>query len=154
MQAARRLGMSTHIDINWDPLWSVPGEGETAVQRRSWVKSTLPHVDFVHANEPELLRFSGARTTDEGINFVFESGAKTIVLHRGAKGSAVATVAGQWIEAPSLPVDNPTCETGTGDVFSAAFLLHAQLPIAERLARCNAIAADYLRGDLQVFGRL
>jgi sugar/nucleoside kinase (ribokinase family) len=58
---------------------------------------------------------------------------------------AAATTSG-WIDVPAVPVERIVTETGTGDVFTAAFLLAADLPLEERLRECASAAARHLQG--------
>lgn len=148
---ARRLGMQTHLDINWDPIWnSLSSETE---RRLMAVRETLSYVDYVHGNESELRIFTGGDTISDIVGRLFEQGVQKVILHRGAHGAAAYTAGGDYVEIPAEHVDTVACETGTGDVFSAAFLLLDRLPLESRLRQCNKIAADYLCGNL-VLGRL
>jgi sugar/nucleoside kinase (ribokinase family) len=157
---AREAGMETSLDVNWDPLWTGAGGSSgasgggtnrgsdtNAVQTRiSQLRSTLSHVSFVHGNERELSFFAGTRSAREAARRLLDWGAGAVIVHRGPQGCAAATPSG-WLEVPAVPVAKIVSETGTGDVFTAAFLLTADLPLAARLHECAAAAARHMQGS-------
>jgi sugar/nucleoside kinase (ribokinase family) len=145
LRRARQAGMETSLDINWDPLWSLDRGAEETRARIAWVRATLPDVSFVHGNERELAFFTGQQTPERCARLLMEWGARAVIVHRGALGCAAATSAG-WREIPAAPVTQIVTETGTGDVFTAAFLLTADLPLEERLRACASAAARHLQG--------
>lgn len=143
---ARRSGMETSLDVNWDPLWTSSGETERVRERIALLKSGLGFVSFVHGNERELALFTGAKSVERSARLLRDWGAGAVIVHQGAKGCAAATSAG-WIEVPAVPVTRIVGEAGTGDVFTAAFLLSPHLPMEERLRECAAAAARHLQGS-------
>jgi sugar/nucleoside kinase (ribokinase family) len=151
---ARAAGMTTAIDINWDPEWSVPGNHQKVTERISLAARMLPHVSTVQANEQELARFTGLLEVKKAAAVLRDYGCGEVVVHRGARGAAVLTSAGDWIEVPATPVEKVVCETGTGDVFTAAYLLLDSVPLPERLQACCRIAARHLQGSRILLPRL
>ena len=141
---AREAGMETSLDVNWDPQWTQPA-GDLVRERIAALRSTLAQVSFVHGNERELAFFTGARSVRESAARLMEWGAGAVIVHRGPRGCSAAT-AGGWLDVPAEPVTDIVTETGTGDVFTAAFLLTPGLPLDERLRECAAAAARHLRG--------
>lgn len=146
LRRARLGGMETSLDINWDPLWTSGGETRPVRDRVSLLKTALPSVSFVHGNERELALFTGAPSVERSAALLRDWGAEAVIVHRGARGCAAAMPSG-WIEVPAAPVSRIVGEAGTGDVFTAAFLLSAHLPMEERLHECAAAAARHLQGS-------
>ena len=154
MQLARSLGMVTYLDINWDPLWSLPGEWDQSAHRITLASAMLPYVSFVHVNERELSIFTSREDLQDAVDALLDQGVQTVILHRGPGGSAAVTQGMNWIEAPAVPVSHIACETGTGDVFSAAFMILESLPLHDRLVASNQVAARYLQGEVELIPRL
>lgn len=154
LRAARDRGMETSLDINWDPLWSVPGNAEQVARRKQQVLQILPWVDYVHGNERELMIFAGASDVDAACRTVLNHGAGHVICHCGARGSAWFNATEGRVSVPATPVEQIVCATGCGDVFSAAFLLLHELPMSERLRECGRIAAGHLAGQLNLLPRL
>jgi sugar/nucleoside kinase (ribokinase family) len=149
MRRAREAGMETSLDINWDPVWGAGADGDRSRERRAWLRAALPFVSFVHGNERELAVFTGAASTQESVRLLREWGAGAVVVHRGAQGCAAAT-AGGWLEVPPVSVTRIVNETGTGDVFTAAFLLAQGMPLEDRLRSGAAAAASHLQGTREL----
>lgn len=150
---ARALGMETSLDINWDPVWST-NDSAAITSRIEALSGVLPHVSFAHGNERELCRFSGQNDVIDAVRWILKRSAGAVILHRGPRGCAAFTGEGQTLEVPARPVARAVCETGTGDVFTAAFLLTPELPLRERLSTCAEIAARHLEGSIQLLHRL
>lgn len=149
MRRAREAGMETSLDINWDPAWGAGEGGDRSRERRAWLRSALPFVSFVHGNERELAVFTGASSTQESVRLLREWGAGAVVVHRGAEGCAAAAAEG-WLEVPPVAVTRIVNETGTGDVFTAAFLLAQGMPLESRLRSGAAAAASHLQGTREL----
>jgi sugar/nucleoside kinase (ribokinase family) len=143
---ARLAGMETSLDINWDPLWSPGGDAVRVRERLSLLRSALASVSFVHGNERELALFTGGQSIRDSVRLLLEWGVGAVIVHRGSRGSAAATK-DRWIDVPAVPVTRIVGETGTGDVFTAAFLLTAPLPMEARMRECAAAAARHLEGS-------
>lgn len=153
LREAQSLGMETSIDINWDPLWST-NDSRAIASRIEALAGTLPHVSFAHANERELCRASGQEEPSQAARWLLERGAGAVIVHRGPRGCAGFTRAGEIIKIPARPVAKRVNETGTGDVFTAAFLLLSELSLHDRLEACAEVAARYLEGSLDLLARL
>jgi sugar/nucleoside kinase (ribokinase family) len=153
LQSARSLGMETSLDINWDPMWS--GDDAAAIAPRlAAVAGLLPHVTYAHGNEREICRFTGKQEIEQAVRWILDRGAGAVILHRGPRGCAAFTANGGDIEVPARPVERVVSETGTGDVFSAAFLLLPHLPLNQRLEMCAEVAARHLEGSVNLLPRL
>lgn len=153
LRDAQSLGMETSLDVNWDPAWS-SGDRDAISWRIESLARVLPHVSFAHGNERELCRFSGEEEAGLAVKWILDRGARAVILHRGARGCAAFTSDGKVVEIPARTVSQAVCETGTGDVFTAAFLLLPDLPLRERLAACAEVAARHLEGSMTLLPRL
>jgi sugar/nucleoside kinase (ribokinase family) len=154
LREARQAGMQTSIDVNWDPHWHA-GRDDPLVRRRiDAVTRVLPEVTYVHGNERELRFFAGAATLPEAAGWFFSHGATCLIVHLGRNGSTALSADGTTIHAPAENVQQAVCEVGTGDVFTAAFLLREGMEMSRRLAECNAIAATHLSGGADYLPRL
>jgi sugar/nucleoside kinase (ribokinase family) len=147
LRAARARGIDTSIDINWDPAW-LQGRAAPAVAARiDALGAALAHVTWVHGNERELLFFTGASEIRDAARRLLDLGAGGVIVHRGPRGCA-ALEAGEWIEVPARPVARIASETGTGDVFTAAFLCGQGTPLPALLEECGRRAAEHLEGTI------
>lgn len=153
LRRARESGMETSVDLNWDPHWNSNDQGAIA-RRIAAARAMLKNVSVVHGNERELCRFSGADVLDLAVESILRDGAQTVIAHRGPHGSAAFTKSGESVAAPARPVVAPKNQTGTGDAFTAAFLLMPHLSMAERLAAANDIAASHLEGSADLMPAL
>ncbi len=151
---ARRHGMETSVDINWDPHWHAGPEDPTVRDRIEAASLMLPHVTYAHGNERELCFFAGARALPEAAAWFFQRGVRMLIVHLGPDGSAAMAADGMTIHVPAVPVGQIVCEAGTGDVFTAAFLLREGMDLRRRLAECNAVAAAHLSGAADLLPRL
>jgi sugar/nucleoside kinase (ribokinase family) len=108
-QRARRLGLTTSLDCNFDP----------AEKWDSGLRDVLKHVDVFLPNETEALRLTGAPSVKVAAQELAKL-ARIVVVKRGARGALVAT-RGEGFRVPArkaLVVD----ATGAGDSFNAGFL--------------------------------
>jgi sugar/nucleoside kinase (ribokinase family) len=128
---ARRAGLTTSVDINWD-----------ATGR--WMHDLgpcLPHVDFLFMNEEEAGMVTGKAGSAAAAKVTLERGARVSVMKLGSRGCAIYTRDSGY-ECPGLTV-NVKDTTGAGDCFAAGFLSAwlqgATLEEAGRFA--NAVAA-------------
>lgn len=152
---ARRLGMQTSIDVNWDPHWHAGRDDPQVQQRIAAVTRLLPEATYAHGNERELRFFSAAASLDDAAKWFFARGAQTLIVHLGPGGSAALSAGGTAVHAPAAPVDRVVSEAGTGDVFTAAFLTRRDdMDLPRRLAECNAVAAAHLSGNGRFLPRL
>jgi len=153
LRRAREIGMETSIDLNWDPTWSLDGDLGKSRERISRLKSALPYTTFVHGNERELGFFTGVQSWEKCAGQLLEWGAGSVIIHRGTHGCAAATESGR-IEIPASPLTNIVNEVGAGDVFTAAFLLAADLPLQDRLRASASAAESHMRGTRNYLPRL
>jgi len=148
-QQARSLGLDVSIDINWDPHWSAGRDDPAVCNRIEAVRRTLSLATYAHGNERELCFFAGLTTRAEAARWFFDQGVGGLIVHRGAQGSAALAPDGNVVEVPAASAPRTVNEAGTGDVFTAAFLLRDGTPMPQRLSACNAIAAQHLAGEVQ-----
>ncbi len=145
--AARNQGVTTSLDINWDPQWGAADSANVA-QHKAAVRNILPLVDLVHGNIRELNRFADSDDLDTTLRKTTAWGAGAIVVHMGADGAGYYD-RGQLTVAPAVPVRQYKNMAGTGDLLSVCMmLLHdcADIPPRDRLQLANAIVADYIEG--------
>lgn len=106
---ARKLGLTTSLDCNWDP----------AEQWDSGIRAALKETDIFFPNEDEALRLSGcpdARAAAAELSKL----ARIVVVKRGAEGALVHSPEGAF-ETPAVKV-KVVETTGAGDSFNAGFL--------------------------------
>ena len=144
-KSCRRAGIETSIDVNWDPRWNGGLESADVRKRIEAVIEALPLVNYVHGNEREILFFSGRETINEAVGFLAERGVGAAIVHRGSRGSA-AFAHDAWTEVPPAPVHRIVSDTGSGDVFTAAFLIHGGMSLPDRLREAGLAAANHLQG--------
>ncbi len=125
---ARKLGLTTSLDCNWDP----------AEQWDSGIRAALKETDIFFPNEDEALRLSGypdARSAAAELGKL----ARIVVVKRGAEGALVHSPEGTF-ETPAVKV-KVVETTGAGDSFNAGFLTRfvQGAPLAE-CARAGAKA--------------
>jgi sugar/nucleoside kinase (ribokinase family) len=154
LREARRGGMQTSIDINWDPHWHVGRDARLVRERIDAVTRVLPEVTYVHGNERELCFFTAKGALPEAAAWFFDHGVQGLIAHLGPAGSAAMTADGTIIHVPAERVSHVACEAGTGDIFTAAFLLRGGLEPRTRLTECNAVAARHLSGSGDLLPRL
>ncbi|GAA2605224.1 carbohydrate kinase family protein [Paractinoplanes durhamensis] len=118
---ARRHGLTTSLDTNWDPA-------------EEWqsIARILEHTDVFLPNANELRAIAGLDDTDEAASKLVASGT-TVVMKNGAAG-ARAWWPGGSCDAPGRVVD-VVDTTGAGDSFNAGFLAGrlSGLPIEEAI---------------------
>jgi sugar/nucleoside kinase (ribokinase family) len=146
LHAARTRGLTTSLDINWDPAWGQAPASEIA-RRKQAVREILPLVDLVHGNVRELCEFADCGEMEAAVAGILASGATAIVLHMGASGAGYFS-ATEAIVQPPAPVRQRVMSTGTGDVLSVCMmLLHAGgMAIPDRLRRANEVVAEFMEG--------
>lgn len=112
----------------------------------------LPHLDYVIANQYELLTCTGADTIEAGAEKLLQAGARCVVLKQGAPG-ALAFKPGQTIQSVGHQVE-AAATVGAGDSFNAGllFALYNDLPLNEALHYANATAALVLQSGRGVLG--
>ncbi len=86
LQAARDRGLTTSLDLNWDPHWGSASE-DLIQQRKEAVRQILPLVDLVHGNVRELNIFADTSDIATTLKRLADWGAEAVVLHMGAQGA-------------------------------------------------------------------
>jgi len=144
---ARRRGLATSLDINFDPCWSTGSKDEIS-RRKHQLREVLGLVDLAHGNVRELCEFTDTAELNDALGRLTEWGVKAVVVHLGAEGAGYYTQ-GQLIVEPPDPAQNPVQSTGTGDVLSICMiLLHARadMAISEKLRLANHIVREFMEG--------
>ena len=145
-RAAREVGMSISIDLNWDPQWGVSSAGEVERRKQS-IREVLPWVDLVHGNVCELNEFVGCAELEVAVRRIVDWGAGAIVVHMGAAGAGYFDGQSFLVE-PACPSARQLNTTGTGDVLSVCMMLQHRLaiPARDKLRLANRIVAEYMEG--------
>jgi sugar/nucleoside kinase (ribokinase family) len=155
LEAARGHGLSTSLDLNWDPRWGFASEN--AIQeRKQAVRQVLPVVDVVHGNIRELGIFADSRDLADTLKCLTDWGAGAVVVHMGAKGAGYYCQ-GQFTVEPCAPVRRHVNATGTGDLLSVCMMLlhdRKDVPIPEKLRLANRIVAEFIEGKRDLLPRL
>ena len=105
---AKRRGVTTSLDTNWDPQETWRGLTET-----------LQYTDVLLPNEQEALHLTGQGRLEPALASLSQQ-VPTLAVKLGAEG-AVARREGQEVRAPAVPIDVKDT-TGAGDSFDAGFL--------------------------------
>ena len=121
---ARRLGLTTSLDTNWDPADAWDDRWD----------EILPLVDVFLPNEAEALRIAGEHHLPAALARLHRLGAPLIVVKRGAQG-ALLSQDGQILEHTVAPALAGGDAIGAGDSFDAGFLAAwlRRLPLPEAL---------------------
>jgi sugar/nucleoside kinase (ribokinase family) len=147
LEAARQRGLTTSLDINWDPQWhSAPPAATRA--RKDAVRQILPLVDLVHGNVRELNLFTDSADLTESLARLTAWGAGAVVVHLGAQGAGYFC-RGEFLTEPAAPVRRHVNSTGCGDLLSACLMLlhdRRDIPMREKLRLANGIVAGYIEG--------
>jgi sugar/nucleoside kinase (ribokinase family) len=146
-EAARKSGLATSIDLNWDPQWGRAKAGQIKARKHA-VRDTLPLVTLAHGNVRELMEFAEASDLDTALQSITKWGAEAVVVHLGAKGAGYFSKGKLLIEPPA-PVRTHVHSTGTGDVLSMCMMLlhpRVDIPIQRRLQLANQVVAEFIEG--------
>jgi sugar/nucleoside kinase (ribokinase family) len=152
---ARRRGLPTSLDINFDPCWSTGSVTEIA-RRKQQLRQVLSFVDLAHGNVRELREFTDTIELKEALHRLVEWGVKAVVVHMGAEGAGYFTNGELMVEPPDL-ANNPVQSTGTGDVLSMCMILLQQrddLSIGQKLRFANGVVRDFMEGRRQLIASL
>lgn len=144
---ARRLGLTTSLDINFDPRWSTGPAAEIA-RRKQLLRSVLDLTDLAHGNVRELCEFSDSADLETALKRLSEWGVKAVVVHMGAQGAGFYADGLLVVEPPSR-AECPVHSTGTGDVLSLCMiLLHAQqdMAVRDKLRFANRVVREFMEG--------
>jgi sugar/nucleoside kinase (ribokinase family) len=147
LEAARRRGLTTSLDINWDPQWnSAPAAAVSA--RKGAVRQVLPLVDLVHGNVRELCLFADCDDLARALERLTVWGAGAVVVHMGKEGAGYFCH-GEFLTEPPAPVRQHVNSTGCGDLMSVCMMLlhdRGDIPMREKLRLANDIVAQYIEG--------
>mgnify|MGYP002347288372 CR=1 FL=1 len=147
-QAARNLGLSISLDLNWDPRWGVASPEEIQARKQA-VREVLPLVHLAHGNARELKEFTGAPDLDQALRRLEDWGVQAVGVHLGAAGAGYYH-RGQLIVEPPAPAARHVNTTGTGDVLSVCLmLLHQQPDRSAQLRLANRIVTEFIEGKRQ-----
>jgi sugar/nucleoside kinase (ribokinase family) len=131
LQRARRAGLTTSLDTNWDP------DGRWMAD----LEPCLEHLDLLFLNEDEARMVTHSSSSSAAARVVLDKGVKTAVMKLGRRGCAIYS-GGEEILCPAFDVE-ATDTTGAGDCFVAGFLaaLRRKATMAEAGHFANAVAA-------------
>jgi sugar/nucleoside kinase (ribokinase family) len=131
LKLARAAGLTTSLDINWDP------EGRWMID----LAPCLPHLDILFVNEDESRMCTGTAIPKEAARIFLGTGLHTAVLKLGSKGCAIYTEDSEHL-CPAFEVEAKDT-TGAGDCFAAGFLAATlrNSPLNEAGRFANAVAA-------------
>jgi sugar/nucleoside kinase (ribokinase family) len=152
---ARRRGLATSVDINFDPQWNC-GDTVKIARRKRLLRDTLDLVDTAHGNVRELMEFTDAPDLDSALIRLTDLEVKSVVVHQGAQGAGYYA-GGQWIHEPADPAQEIVHSTGTGDLLSICMILlnsRNDMPPAEKLRISNRIVREYIEGSRDIIPRL
>jgi ribokinase len=107
---AKRLGLTTSLDTNWDPEEKWDGG----------LEQLLPLVDVFLPNDQEALRISRQKNLDAAAQHFLAMGVKVVAIKAGEKGARIYTLQGVQ-ERRVTPVTGGD-SIGAGDSFDAGFL--------------------------------
>jgi sugar/nucleoside kinase (ribokinase family) len=130
LEEARKAGLTTSMDLGWDPAQKWNGE----------LRGALDLVDVLLPNEEEALHLTGANSPEDALERL-ASPQRTVVVKRGPLGSA-ARLGDQVAGEPSFEITVKDT-TALGDCFNAGFILAwlEQRPLKQCLRYGNAAAA-------------
>lgn len=112
---AKKEGKLITYDANWRPmLWKDLEEGK----RR--LADALKYADIIKASEEELVLLTQEEHEAEAVGKLLCSGAKMVVVTKGANGSAIYTPT-YHIDIDAFPV-KAIDTTGAGDAFFGSFI--------------------------------
>ncbi len=152
---ARRRGLATSLDINFDPRWS-GGNSREIRRRKLALRGILELVDLVHGNRRELCAFTDSPSLPTALKRLIEWGAQSVVVHLGAQGGGWYS-GSRWMVEPPCRAVRPIHSTGCGDVLSVCMiLLHTRTDLSprEKLRLSNRVVRDFMEGRLDLIPEL
>lgn len=152
---ARRRGIVTSLDINFDPQWRSAAPAVVR-RRKQLLRDVLPLVDLAHGNVAELCEFTDGSDLDSALRMLTTWGVRSVVVHLGAQGAGYYQ-AGELTVVPPDRAESPVHATGTGDVLSMCMILledRAEMSVSERLRAANGIVRAYMEGALDLIPEL
>ena len=147
-------GLSTSLDINWDPQWG-SADAAAIARRKEAVRRLLPLIDLVHGNVRELNEFADSDGLDSALQQITRWGAQAVVVHMGEDGAGYFH-RGRLTVCPSVPVRRHQNSAGTGDLLSVCMMLlyGDESSPDDQLRLANRIVAEYIEGTRQVIPEL
>ncbi len=133
LEQAKRQGLSTSVDTQWDHL----GEWMSVLE------PALRWTDLLFVNEDEARELTGLRDAPAAALALRDTGATEVVVKLGERGCFASTSEGDFYSEafPAKPMDT----TGAGDVFVGAYLaaLYGSHPhrVAAKFANRTGAAA-------------
>ncbi|MBK8504602.1 MAG: carbohydrate kinase family protein [Saprospiraceae bacterium] len=109
-QSARKAGLTTSFDMQWDPLekWEINYD------------QILPHVSIFLPNELEIIHSTKSRSLPEAVNKIKDL-CEILTVKMGVRGSIMYSM-GNSIEHPSYHNPKVIDAIGAGDSFNAGFI--------------------------------
>ena len=144
---ARRRGLATSLDINFDPRWST-GQAMEIAERKQCLRGVLDLTDLAHGNARELCAFTDSADLETALKRLTDWGVQAVIVHLGAQGAGYYTGGELIVEPPSL-AEHPVHSTGTGDVLSLCMiLLHGRrdISVRDKLRWANGVVREYMVG--------
>lgn len=126
---AIELGMSTSLDMTWDPggRWMAD------------IAPMLPYVDVFCPNDLEAAGLTGEGDPAAAARHLVGAGVRRLaVVTCGIDGAAVCTRAGEEFHVPAVRYDTVLDATGAGDCFNAALIIALMDGLTERDAVTRA----------------
>ncbi|MCL2708642.1 MAG: PfkB family carbohydrate kinase, partial [Defluviitaleaceae bacterium] len=105
---ARRIGLSTSLDTNYDPAekWELPGD-------------ILKNVDIIMPNETEAIKLTREQNAESAARALLKT-VKVVALKRGERGASVYADGARFdLPAPKIKLADAV---GAGDNFDAGFV--------------------------------
>lgn len=109
--AARRAGITTSFDCNWDPRGTWDGG----------LRQILGEADVFLPNAAEATRITGLDAIEDAARALAAAGPRVVAVKCGVDGAIAAEPDGTITRVPAIPVD-AVDTTGAGDSFDAGFL--------------------------------
>ncbi len=147
LRAARDAGLTTSLDLNWDPGWG-HAPREEIERRKQAIRAVLPLVDLAHGNVRELNEFTGETDLHASLGRLLDWGVAGVCVHLGPQGAGWFS-RNELIVEPPAPVDRIVTTTGTGDVLSVCLMLmqhRADVAMPAKLRLANRIVAEFMAG--------
>jgi sugar/nucleoside kinase (ribokinase family) len=144
---ARKQGLMTSLDINFDPVWSTGSRREIR-HRKRLLRRVLGLVDLAHGNVRELCEFTECSDQNTALKRLTDWGVGSVVVHLGAKGAGYYSGGRLEIE-PANRARRAVQATGTGDVLSICMILleeNRDLSICEKLRLSNRVVREFMEG--------
>jgi len=152
---ARKRGLTTSLDINFDPVWS-RGPAREIRHRKQLLRKVLPLVDLAHGNVRELCEFTDAHSLNDALKKLGSWGVGSVVAHLGHRGAGFYR-AGKFVIEPANRARAEVHSTGTGDVLSICMILlesNDTLSIQQKLRLSNRVVREFMEGRRELIPAL